>query len=274
MPSTYAHYRMGLALKKKLTGRTREAVEAFPELYMIGLHGPDILYYYHPLKRNAVVAEGDRLHEGAGRRFFARAREVIRKSRNQKAAIAYTCGLMNHFALDVSCHAFVDAAAAHTGITHTEIEVEFDRELMLEDGLNPVTRDLTGHIRPTRENAELIAPFYPGLSTEEVLDSLRGMVMNSRLLRCRTGLKRRLAYLVFRLAGKYEELRGHIMKPEGNPRCRASNRRLRKLYRLAEQRAGEMMDGFEGYLEEKTPFSAIFDYNFNGRRALPAPAGA
>lgn len=48
MPSTYAHYRLGQQVRQALSGPQREAVEAWPALYLIGLHGPDILFYYHP----------------------------------------------------------------------------------------------------------------------------------------------------------------------------------------------------------------------------------
>ena len=46
MPSTYAHFRAGQRLRARLTGTPKAAVEAHPELYNIGLHGPDILFYY------------------------------------------------------------------------------------------------------------------------------------------------------------------------------------------------------------------------------------
>ena len=46
MPSTYAHYRLGLEVKNNLGAAERKVVEEYLELFMIGLHGPDILFYF------------------------------------------------------------------------------------------------------------------------------------------------------------------------------------------------------------------------------------
>ena len=44
MPSTYAHYRMGQEVYHNLTGKPKQIIEKYKELYDIGLHGPDILF--------------------------------------------------------------------------------------------------------------------------------------------------------------------------------------------------------------------------------------
>lgn len=54
MPSTYAHYRLGQQVRRELEGNERKIIEKYPQLYLIGLHGPDILFYYKPLRPNPV----------------------------------------------------------------------------------------------------------------------------------------------------------------------------------------------------------------------------
>ena len=44
MPSTYAHYRLGQQVRRELEGNERKIIEKYPQLYLIGLHGPDILF--------------------------------------------------------------------------------------------------------------------------------------------------------------------------------------------------------------------------------------
>lgn len=265
MPSTYAHYRMGQEVREALHGREREIVEDWPELYLIGLHGPDILFYYRALFPNRVNAVGFGLHEKPGRTFFESARRAVLEREDREPALAYAYGVLNHFALDVSCHAYVDEKIAASGITHTEIEVEFDRSLMLEDGLNPVTQVLTDHIRPTGENAAVIAPFYPGVTAAEVRKSLRSMIFYNRLLLARTRGKRELVYGVLKLTGNFKEMHGLIVNPGGNPVCEDSNARLRELYGLARERAVEFIDCFDAWLEKGQPLPAIFDYTFGGK---------
>lgn len=46
MPSTYAHYRFGEDIKRQLYGREKLIIEKYQDLFEIGLHGPDILFYF------------------------------------------------------------------------------------------------------------------------------------------------------------------------------------------------------------------------------------
>ena len=62
MPSTYAHYRLGQQVRRELEGNERKIIEKYPQLYLIGLHGPDILFYYKPLRPNPVNQIGYDLH--------------------------------------------------------------------------------------------------------------------------------------------------------------------------------------------------------------------
>lgn len=266
MPSTYAHYRMGQEVRQSLTGRQREVVEAWPELYLIGLHGPDILFYYKPLFANPVKAVGNGLHQRPGRVFFRHACQVIRESRQPEAALAYAYGVLNHFALDMSCHPYVNEKMASSGVTHTEIEVEFDRSLMVADGLDPVTYVQTSHIQARARNAEVIAPFYPVVTDRQVEKALKGMIFYHGLLMARTEGKRRLLSAGLRVAGRGGELQGLIIRPEGNPQCADSCARLRELYDLGRVRAVRFLQDFDAFLAGERPLPELFRYNFEGQR--------
>ena len=61
MPATYAHFRFGREVLRRLSPETREAITPRIQLYHIGLHGPDIFFYYHPLSKNPVQALGGQL---------------------------------------------------------------------------------------------------------------------------------------------------------------------------------------------------------------------
>ena len=61
MPSTYAHYIFGQQIRGRLSGYERKVIDKYPELFNIGLHGPDILFYYRPLGKNKVNQLGSRL---------------------------------------------------------------------------------------------------------------------------------------------------------------------------------------------------------------------
>lgn len=96
MPSTYAHYRMGQEVIKQVSSPARDIIMKHKQLYDIGLHGPDILFYYHPLVTNPVNAIGYGLHERSGKYFFGKAAEIIETASDKEAALAYIYGFICH----------------------------------------------------------------------------------------------------------------------------------------------------------------------------------
>lgn len=208
MPSTYAHYRMGQQVRSMLDGNEKKIVEKYPQLYLIGLHGPDILFYYKPLKSNSINSIGYELHRHSGKEFFERARKVISGKNNREPYLAYTYGVLNHFALDVSCHGYIEDKINESGISHAEIEVEFDRELMVMDKKNPITQSLVRHIIPSEENAKVISEFYPGTTMQDVKKALEGMISYNNLLVAPSRIKRWFIYLLLKVSGNYKEMHG------------------------------------------------------------------
>ena len=87
MPSTYAHRRFGANVLDHLPAPLREKLEAHRELYDIGLHGPDLLFYYHAEKSTPVAALGNAMHDEPGRTFFDRARRVVHEEADREAGL-------------------------------------------------------------------------------------------------------------------------------------------------------------------------------------------
>ena len=73
---------------------------------------------------------------------------------------------------------------------HCEIETEFDNALMREDGLDPIKFFTASHIKPSRERAEVIAPFYEGVTVDETLAAMKGMITVHHLLQAANPVKR------------------------------------------------------------------------------------
>lgn len=51
MPTTYSHYRFGKEVYKKLTPAQKAIIDPYRGLFDLGLHGPDLLFYYHPFQK-------------------------------------------------------------------------------------------------------------------------------------------------------------------------------------------------------------------------------
>lgn len=167
--------------------------------------------------------------------------------------------------MDVSCHAYIDEKINASGISHTEIEIEFDRSLLIKDGHTPLTHQLTSHIDSSYENADIIRRFYYNLKTDEVIHALDGMVKYNNLLVARSHMKRYLIYTLLRVTGNYKEMHGLLMNYNVNPACAESTERLYKLYDKAVLLAVRLIEEFSDSVSGTLPFNKMYDYNFGGK---------
>lgn len=235
MPSTYAHYRFGRDVYKKLPDDIKRIIYDERRLFLIGLHGPDILFYYKPLGNNRVNKIGYGMHDRSAREFFEQALEILEKERekNTDAMMSYMYGFICHYALDHACHTYVEEKIHESGVPHAEIEVEFDRMLMVSDGLDPISQTLTDHISTDMRSASVINIFFPELETEDVQKALESMIFYNNLLVAPGNIKRGLIYALLFLSGNYKEMHGLIVNKKQNPLCADSNEKLMSLYEAA-----------------------------------------
>lgn len=159
MPTTYAHYKFGKEVTGALPKQFQKSIESNQELFDIGVHGPDILFYYKVFTTNHVNTTGYELHDQPAYAFFLQASQVIKRSLDQDAARAYIDGFICHFALDSECHKYIEKMIQVSGISHSEIEMEFDRMLLTEDFINPVSYLGTNHVHPTSKMRRSSLPF-------------------------------------------------------------------------------------------------------------------
>lgn len=265
MPSTYAHYRLGKEVKIVLNEKERKVVEEYPELYFIGLHGPDIFFYHKPLIKNEIKRIGHNIHEKAGKDFFAPAAEVIKNHPDSHTYLSYLYGFICHFALDVSCHGYIDEKIVSSGISHTEIEAEFDRMLMVKDGYDPVSHITTSHINPSLENAEVIQSFFDGADSTNIFNALKGMVTYLNLLVAPSKGKRMLINTVLKLTGNYRELHGLVINYIANPECADTTKELFHRYEEAKKLAVSLIQEYDSFLIGEKELNSVYCYNFGSK---------
>lgn len=112
MPSTYAHYRFGVAMLSTMPADIQRTVKRFRRLYDVGLHGPDLLFFQNPLLRTGNF--GRRFHQQTGEAFFSRVCRSLRLEPSE-AAFAYLYGVLTHYCLDSICHQYVTQQAEKNG---------------------------------------------------------------------------------------------------------------------------------------------------------------
>ena len=62
MPATYAHYIFGKKVYRALPGALREMIKENKAAYLLGLHGPDRLFYYKPYSKTRINQLGVKMH--------------------------------------------------------------------------------------------------------------------------------------------------------------------------------------------------------------------
>ncbi len=217
MPSTYAHFKFANQVPENLPPQLQEIIENNKTLYLIGCHGPDILFYYKAIKRNAINDQGYAMHNQKALPFFEHAKKVIENSSDKYASLSYIMGFITHFALDSECHGYVEEKRRTGAASHTKIEVEFDRALLIADGKDPLRQKLAEHIRAESEYASIIAPFF-GLDARIIKKTLKDMKFICNLFVAPGKIKRGLLNGIFSAMGA-NELKDQIVGYEPYPPC-------------------------------------------------------
>lgn len=286
MPSAYAHYRLGQEVKKQMdmnmkmsmndvdvdismdmkadmASREAKVIEAFPQLFFTGLQGPDILFYYRPLLPGRINRLGYGMHKKPGKGFFSRSRDIINGHAQKEAALSYLYGVICHFALDVTCHGYIAEKIKESGLSHVEIEMEFDRELLVRDGFSPFYYPVLDKL--SLEDARIIGEFYGNVPPEKIQRAAKGMNQYNRLLRTPSERKRKWILFVLKMTGAYKKLHGLVINEEGNPACGDSTEKLTELYGEARELALRLIREYGKFLSGEKPLDEIYRYTF-GRR--------
>lgn len=261
MPAAYAHYSFGKHVLKNLDEDIKNILLKNRTLYNIGLHGPDILFYYKPLESNFINKTGHDLHLQNSDVFFNNAKKVISNSSNFEATCSYIIGFICHFMLDSECHPLV-RKKEKSGISHNEIETEFERFLMERDNINPLSHKPTKHIIPSNENAKYISHFFEGVTPEKVLESLKFMKFYLNLLSAPGIVKRALLITLMKITGSYNNMIGLIMKKEPNKECIDVCNDLYSAYLNAIKPTTEIINEYYRELKNSKPINNRFSRNF------------
>ena len=246
MPAAYAHISFGREVLKALPAPLQTLIEEHFDAFALGVHGPDLLFYYRPLFANKTSEVGYRLHFEQAAPFFARAKTV------------FLC----HFALDSTAHPLVSEKLGRSPeVTHTETESSFDRLLLEREGKDPLSADLTAHIRPSSRLADIAAAYY-GLPERKLRKALSSILFYNRLLRAPRPAKRRLVCAVLRLTGNYREMHGMMIPYQKDERCADSDKALMDAFERAIPKACELIASYETYLRGEGELSPLLDRNY------------
>lgn len=245
MPAGYAHYIFGEKVLEQLDPQYQALIRKHIDLYHIGIHGPDILFYHKALSSNDIKNLGFEMHQQEAFDFFQNAKKHILQCHDKEASLVYIYGFINHFVLDHGCHGYIGQMEKALHMTHSEIESELDRKLLVNQGLNPLTTSLTTHIHVSQHICEVIAPFFH-LEPQNIHKSLKDLLFYLSWIKAPGKIKRSFVYLCMKIGGIYENYHGLLINYEENPKSQDCTKelinRLDKNVIVAKRLIEEFMD--------------------------------
>lgn len=266
MPSHYTHKHFGKLIQQALPTPLRRVTETAPDAYFLGVHGPDFLFYYRPISHSVPSQEGFSIHKRSGLTFMENATLILR-DKPSVTQVSYMIGFITHYMLDSACHPYVDILVASGQASHTAIETDLDRYLLLQDGHDPLRYDSTSHIIPSQKLARSVAPFYPGITPKICLEAMQSMKRITRLFRLHPPALQSILFPIFRSLGIYESYGGMFMTSIPNPRCADSTPELvGRMNHAQSETLQEIYQYFMG-LPDGVALSQRFTNNFSGHPA-------
>ena len=261
MPSTYAHYRLGCEVLEKLPAALKEIANKNFESFALGLHGPDLLFYYHPLTNNDTNAIGYRIHEHFASEFFTRSAATYIKRGKREADKAYLFGFLCHFALDSEGHPVVNAEMKAKGLSHTEIESAFDRHLLLADGKKPLGTDLTAHICVGQKTEDIAAAYF-GVTKGKAKKALKSIKFYNGMLNSGSAVVRGFVIFSLKISRMWDIMHGMMMPKSIEPQWQNGIRGLDEAYERAIDKAVRLIENLDGYLSGKCAMSGELNRDF------------
>lgn len=225
MPATYAHYVFGKKVYAKLPEEEKQIIGKGRDAFLLGLHGPDLLFYYYPIGKNRINQQGTRMHEQIAADFFDRGRTNYRREKD-RILRAYLYGFLCHFILDSECHPYVNYYMEEHRLGHLEIETEFDRYLMELDGWNPLEDIPVHHLISRAQTRERISTMFYEVTPEQIDICIRMFRMVIRFFVCKNPVKRTVLKILSRITGQDKSIGGLIMDGNVRPACDESDRFL------------------------------------------------
>lgn len=264
MPTTYTHDLFGKEVYRKLPKEIRQVIRKHGDLYRIGLHGPDILFYFM-ISKNPVSQFGVEMHKEKAKAFFAQGMKQVRENGDEEL-LAYLLGFGCHYLLDSACHAYVDEMAEKKIVTHTVLEKEFDRTLMLLTGKDPFRYRPSDCIVPKIEYARVIHRAMPLVRTGNIFISLRMMkVLTNLMVYNDGGRRRRFLGHVLGLGGKNASaLLEHFMTERPVEGAEEPQVKLRDLYEDALLEAPDYIRELYSLTEGDYHLSVRWNRTYNG----------
>jgi len=261
MPTTYTHNFFGKVVYQKLPEEIQELITRNKMAYLIGQHGPDILFYYRPFCENRINRLGHQMHEESATDFFSRCKAAYRQS-GDEVLLVYTIGYICHYMLDSTCNPYIEQYTQRTGAGNDEIESELDRILMEKSGKNPFSHRPADDLRGNRALLKAITVAYEDVTEQQIRKCLKAMRFYTGLTVCRNAFKRKALLGCMRCGRIYKKVQGRVIRKKRLKRCEESTKELLAMLRVMVPETVTVIEEFYQTLSEEEYLNYRFERNY------------
>lgn len=265
MPAIYAHNRFGFDVLKNLDENIKQLILEYKSQFMIGLQGPDYLFFCRPFYYNKVNMLGVNMHKRPAKEFLNNIIPVIKQHGKDSPHYAYTLGFICHHVLDSSCHPYINSMVKELSFNHIELESEFERFLLIKDGIEPLSYPIHELVPTDDLTVNTLYDLYSTyniISKKDVKSSLNQMRLIKRILLCKKPFKRNAIDTFMHLTGHYDMMQGHLLHEKVNEKSKITNSNLIELYDNSINTAVELITEFDKNIFTNAPLNIRFDRSF------------
>ncbi len=261
MPASYTHIYFGQKVYEKLDKNIKELIHPYKKYYMMGLFGPDPLFFYKAYKRNKINDYGDLLHSQDAYLFFEKARTIIAQQTHKEPYIAYICGFMNHFILDSEVHKYVSQYEDIYHVSHGKIEADLDRYLLVKEGYKASATSYTRHIYNHQDVAEVMSVFLD-IDTKTMYKAISHMKLFLNVFHCPTSMKLYCVQKGLDLLN-LTHIQDMIIVDNEDPRCKIPSQVLSNMLDNSIPLSTKNIKDYYDLLNTSLPLSSRLHQNFN-----------
>lgn len=262
MPAGFAHDSFGKIVYKELPDAMRLRLGIYQEQFRFGLQGPDVLFHYNLTCYNRVNTRGVEIHKEPARKLFEPAIQYCKENGIENSLYSYMMGCVCHFALDSAAHPYVNASVNNLGVSHSEIESEFEKFLLKRAGRDPHRYYLSRLIPRDRETAQAMQIMYRDFTEKEMMRAMKDMSLIRNVLVAPTKLKKNTLLAFMHVTGRYDEIQGQVIRFMDNPICEETNKKLFEIYKEAVPEAVNMILNVHQSIFADLPLPERFDRTF------------
>lgn len=260
MPSVYTHYLFADKCIDRLPHKLRTIVSANRKFYDIGQSGADILFYYKPYKSNNIRQYGSAVHRVSAKILFEEFRQIALESCTPERDISYLAGYFTHFILDSTMHPYIWDCDSKNIAAHFVIEADYDRELLLRNGLNPFDEKFLDYQQNDEDVRQIMAKYMH--TAPKVIDNvLKSRKSFTRLISSQNRFIRGLLKFLFKIS-KNPKGNDILIQKDANPACAQIRADLDALFVEALDSVTIYGAEFEKFLFDDGQLSNRFDKDF------------